>query len=660
MAVSHLEITQRQPFADGRAFGDAGAYERLDGTIGFAVDPLHAANRAIVDLDKAERDAQGRVHFRADFCLLQPVDPARGRRRLLLEVLNRGRKLAPRMINHAAVAPPSAVIDPGDGFLLRHGWTMAWCGWQWDVVRSPALRGLEAPMALEDGRPIVGRLVCEFQPNEPMADALLANRVHHPYPAADVDDPEAQLFERDWGDGDRRLIPRERWRFARDEGGRPVADETRVWLDGGFAPGRLYEVVYRTRISPVVGAGLLAVRDTASFLRYGDAAAANPAAGRIDHAYAFGMSQSGRFLRHFVYLGLNLDEAGRPVFDGLSIHVAGARRGEFNQRYGQPSVQYTANLGHLGPYLDDDQADPVTGRTDGLLRRQRELGGVPKIVATNTSAEYWRGDCSLAHTTLDGSADVEPPAGVRSYHFASTQHGLGVLPLIQVSDSDGARGAHGFNAVDYAPLLRAALINLDRWVTEGEEPPPSVVPRLSDGTAVPGAEALAGYHHIPGVEVPDPALLPRLRRLDVGPRADEGIGQYPVAKGEAYTTYVAAVDADGNEVRGLRMPDVSVPVATYTGWNPRHHESGGTGQIISMQGCTFPFTVTTEERQRTGDPRPSLVERYRDRADYLARVRIAADELVRQRYLLAEDVDLALAIAAERYDAFARTAATVP
>ncbi|MCA1724400.1 MAG: hypothetical protein LC748_09185, partial [Thermomicrobia bacterium] len=347
MAVTRLEIRARRPYAEGMTFGEAGAYERIDGTMHFAVDPAHPANALIVDLDRAARDDAGRVRFSADFCLVQPVDPAKANRRLLFEVLNRGRKLVPRMFNHAAPTPvPTEAIDPGDGFLLRHGWTLAWCGWQWDVIKSAALMGLDAPEALNDaGQPIAGQMLLQFQPNARSHNKLLADRIHQPYPTADVNDQDAVLTVRDWPDGPRTTIPRDRWQFARG-GTEPTPDDTHIWLGTEFTPGKVYEVIYRTRRCPVIGAGLLAVRDCAAFLRHSDAAE-NPCAGRINRAYAFGMSQSGRFLRHFLHLGLNVDEAGRTVYDGMNIHVAGARRGEFNHRYAQPSEMHAQMFGHL-------------------------------------------------------------------------------------------------------------------------------------------------------------------------------------------------------------------------------------------------------------------------------------------------------------------------
>ncbi|MHB8577291.1 MAG: alpha/beta hydrolase domain-containing protein [Dehalococcoidia bacterium] len=666
MAVTGLEVRSREPYEGGRTFDDGGAYERIDGVIRFALDPADAHNEAIVDLNLAPRDGQGLVAFVADFCLLQPLDPRRSARRLLFEVVNRGNRLAPRMLNRAATAPaPSERIQPGDGFLLRHGWTLAWCGWQWDVPQSPVVLGLKAPRAQRDGQPVEGRISVQFQPNRHIAEALLADRVHTPYPAAYLDDPEAELSVRERSDARRTLIPRARWQFAREVDGRRVPDATRVWLEGGFEAGRLYEVVYRTRECPVVGSGLLAVRDAASYLRYGGVEQGNPGAGAIDHAYGFGASQSGRFLRHFLSLGLNLDEQRRQVFDGLLIHIAGARRGEFNHRFAQPSVAGSPSFGYLPPFMGgegDERTDPRSGGNDGVFSRQRRLGGMPRVFSTNTAAEYWRGDASLMHTETDGAVvtrDVEPSADERIYLFAGTQHGPGELPLTKLNPLDGSRGLHAFNFVDYTPLLRAALLNLDAWASDGIEPPPSRFPRLADGTAAPRDEVLAAFRGIPGADVPDAALLPVISSIDLGPEAVRGVGRFPVELGRSYPVVVSAVDDDGNEIAGVRLPDIAAPVATNTGWNPRDPQTGGAGEIIGMRGSTLPFAATAEERRRGGDRRPAISERYRDREAYLTRVRAVAAELVAARYLLGEDEELAVALAATRYDAFAATAEAV-
>ena len=660
MAVEHLEVTNRRPFPFD--------YERIDGKLHFAVDPADTANERIVDLDKAPRDADGRVRFWADFVLLLPADPRRANKRLLYYVVNRGLRVGVPF-NHFAprlpTLPPTDDIDVGDGFLMKRGWTVAMCGWQWDVDRQPGLMGLEAPQALDkDGQPIKGRIAVAFQPNEPHAYHLLAHwplhpqpwrqaYFHKPYPAADIDQADAQLTVSNSRGGAQSVVPRSQWRFARVDGvnGQVVADDSHVWLQGGFQPGKWYEVIYTTRICPVVGTGMLATRDTVSWLRY-----EQPFGNHLDFTYGNGRSQCGRFLRQFVYEGLNLDEQGRQVFDGLIPHVAGARRGEFNQRYGQPSETSARGFGGQFPFASDELTDPVTGQTDGLLRRQRQLGGVPKIFTTNTSSEYWRVDCSLIHTDVTGTRDVEPPAEERIYLIAGHQHGSG-LPLRGNSTPIGARGANNFNMVDGITAERAILINLDRWVSEGVEPPPSAFPRLSDGTAVSREEALQQLAELPGLALLDANALPRLRRLDLGPDFDKGIARLPAVAGEPYLSYAPALDADGNERVGIRVPDVSVPVATYTGWAPRHEATGGAGQLLDMMGTTLPFAPTASEREASGDPRPSIGERYRDRDDYLAQARAAAQALAAERYILDEDVDFAVELAARRYDVLAPTLA---
>lgn len=659
MAVEHLEVTNRRSFPFD--------YERIDGKLHFAVDPTHAANERIVDLDKAPRDADGRVRFWADFVVLQPSDPGRGNKRLLYYVVNRGLRVGVPF-NHFAprlpTLPPTDDIDVGDGFLMKRGWTVAMCGWQWDVDRQPGLMGLEAPQALgSDGQPIKGRIAVAFQPNEPHSYHRLSHWplhpqpgrqsfLHQPYPAADVEEADAQLTVSDSRGGPQSIVPRGQWRFARVENGQVVPDDSHVWIQGGFQPGKWYEVIYTTRICPVVGTGMLATRDCVSWLRYD-----KPLGNQLDFTYGNGRSQCGRFLRQFLYDGLNLDEQGRQVFDGLIPHVAGARRGEFNQRYGQPSETSARGFGGLFPFASDELTDPVTGQTDGLLRRQRQLGGVPKIFTTNTSSEYWRVDCSLIHTDVTGTRDVEPPAEERIYLIASHQHGSGV-PLRGDTTPIGARGANAFNMVDGITAERAILINLDRWVSEGIEPPPSAYPRLSDGTAVSREAVLQQLAALPGLALLDTSLLPRLRRLDLGPEASNGIARLPAVTGEPYPSFAPALDADGNERAGIRVPDVSVPVATYTGWVPRHPSTGGEGQLLDMMGTTLPFAPTASERQAVGDPRPSIGERYRDREDYLAQARAAAQALAAARYILEEDVDFAVELAARRYDVLAPTLAS--
>lgn len=656
MAVSRLEVTSVRPFAGGEVFDGAGAYRQIDGLAHFAVAPDHPANDVITDLKLAPRDDAGLVRCVADFCILQPEDPERGRHRILFDVVNRGNPTALTNLNSA-----DRRLGAGNGFLMRQGYTVVWCGWQYDVPPdTPNLVGLTVPEALDaGGEPISGRISFAFQPHRVIYDHLLADRQHRPHPASDVNEPGAELTVREHQDGPARVIPREQWAFARLDGGAATPDDCYVSLESGFQPGRVYEVTYTTTGAAVVGLGLLTPRDLVSFLRYGSAAEGNPCAGDIRYAYAFGRSQSGGFLRRFLYSGLTQDESERPVFEGLIPLVAGSGRGEMNQRFGQPSTPPRATAGRIFPFHDTLQTDPDTGRVDGLLARLDAAGKTPKVFLTNTAAEYWSGHASLIHTTMDGTADLSPAGSVRIYHYAGTQHGPGRLALYDVEVRDGPRGQQPDNSVDYRPLLRAALVNLDRWVTEGRTPPPSCHPRLADGTAVPAERLEATFRAIPGVNFPE--HLKQVYRLDFGPEAHRGqIDRLPPAVGEPYPNFVPAVDADGNEVAGIRLPDVSVPVATSAGWNLRHPDSGGPGQIMPQIGSNIPFPATRADRAAAGDPRRSIEERYPSRADYLEQVRQAAEALVEQSYMLAEDLDGVVEQAAERYDAFAPQRAEAP
>ncbi len=651
MAVVSLEIKARQALAAGRGFGDVGRYAQLDGTAHFAVDPAHPLNHVIPDIDLAARAGDGRVHFSADIRILTPEDPRRGNHRLLFDVPNRGNRLAlstfngvPRPIN------PGAPTDPGNGFLMRQGFTVVWCGWQHDVPAAEGLMRVKVPEAHEAGRPVSGRLLVSFQPGAPSQVQLLSDRGHRPYPCNDLQDPNATLLVRDGDDAPPRPLPRSAWSFARLEAGGVVPDPNHVYLAAGFEPGKVYHVIYATTGAPVIGLGLLAARDTVAFLRHGGAGDGNPCAGDIRHAYAFGASQSGRYLRQFLYLGLNEDEAERLVFDGMLVHIAGGKRGgDFTQRFGQPSASLHPTMSNLFPFNEMASTDPVTGGSDGLLERLAARRRVPKIFFTNSSTEYWRGDASLIHTDAAGTQDVAPTASSRFYHFAGTQHSAGTLPLTDTNPVDGARGQQPLGSVDYNPLLRAALVAMDRWVSDGVEPPPSRYPLLADGTAVAPAQVQDAFAAIPGVGFP--AHPPQVVRLDFGADAARGIATtLPPAEGAPYPHFVPAVDADGNELSGIRLPDVTVPLATHAGWNLRHPQMGAPERLMSLMGATIPFPATRTDCAATGDLRRSIEERYPSKADYLEQVRREAQRLIDAGYLLAEDLAVVVDQAARRYD----------
>jgi Alpha/beta hydrolase domain len=647
MAVTAFEIKARSPFAQGTPFGDTGPYEQLDGTVHFAVDPNHPRNAEITDLKLAPRDAQGLVQCSADFRLLKPVNLQYGNRRLLLDIVNRGNPTVLTNFNSAV-----GRMEPGNGFLMRQGYTVLWVGWQDDVPTTSGLIRIQVPEAVDaGGQPLSGKIAVTFQPDARVFSQLLSDRLHRPHPAKDLNDRDATLTVQDHEDAPPQTIPRDQWSFARAEGDRVVPDANHIHLASGFLPGKVYQVVYTTAGAPVIGLGLIATRDMVSFLRYASAQEGNPCAGQIQYAYSFGRSQSGRFLREFLYAGLNEDEHDRLVYDGMIPLVAGGGRGEFNQRFGQPSNTNKYSVKNLFPFHDATQTEPESGRTDGLLARLSARGKVPKIFFINTSAEYWNGHAALIHTDLDGKRDHAPSDAVRVYHLTGTQHTPGNLQLTDTGTADESRGQQKPNSVDYRPLLRAALVNLDRWVTAGAPPPPSLHPRFDDGTAVPPAQTAATFQALPGVRFP--AHLRSIVRLDFGPGAHDGqTTLLPPKVGKPYPSLVSAVDEDGNELAGIRLPDITVPLATYTGWNLRHPDIGGPGQTLSLLGSTIPFPATQAERKAAGDPRPSIEERYPSKEDYLVRVKQAAEALVQQGYLLAEDVPTVTEQASQRYDLF--------
>jgi hypothetical protein len=652
VAVVTLDITRQSPFAEDQEFADVGPYQLLEGIAHFALDPMHPRNAAITDLALAPRDARGRVRFSAAFTMLQPRHPERGNRRVFFDVVNQGRKRALAYFNSAASPlDPAAPLTAGNGFLMRQGYTVVWCGWQADVPPTPGLMGLQAPEAVDSlGRPLTGKILCQFQADEGVPMFYLADRHHLPHPPVALNDPTATLLVRDHPNAPARPVPHEEWSFVQIE---DEAAPHYVSLEAGFEAGKIYQLVYTTQGSQVVGLGFAAVRDIVSFLKYGTATDGNPCAGTLDYAYAFGASQSGRFLRHLIYLGLHEDEQERMALDGLIPHIAGGMRGEFNLRFGQPSKDVCYIIPELFPFTDTPQTDPVTGHTDALLARMEARGKVPKVLFTNTSAEYWRGDAALTHTDLVHMTDAPESAAVRRYHFAGTQHGLGVFPPQTIRPTDGLRGQLPFNTVDYAPLLRAALTNLDRWVSTGALPPPSRHPRQADGTAVAPQTLSATFSHIPGVRFPPRTLY--ARRLDYGPETTQGRTlTLPAIEGEAYPAMVSAVDADGNEVAGIRLPDLTVPLATHTGWNLRHLDVGNADLVIGitggLAGWTLPFPATRDAQQATGDSRRPMTERYASRDDYLDQVRVAVQTLVEEGYLLKEDVLRVVEGAARRYD----------
>jgi Alpha/beta hydrolase domain len=570
----------------------ASGYERIVGTIHFAVDPGHPRNRVIVDLDAAKKNAAGRVEFSADLYILRPRDQARSNGVALVEVSNRGRIGLLNFFNRGpAESDPSKETDLGDGFLTQQGYTLVWVGWQFDVPRQAGLLTLDAPASS-----VSGVVRAEFTTNDRALEYTLADLAG--YSPSDPAAADGTLTVRDGPFGATTTIPRGQWRLR----GNNV-----VSIQGGFEPGRTYEVSYRAANLPVAAAGLAAFRDTASWIKYRPDATVS-----AKYAYTFGSSQSGRFLRTFLYYGFNSDEQGRQVFDAVIAHKAGTGRLSLNERGATPNARSMFNATRF-PFSDARQRDPNSGRTEGLLDNDRARQNQPKIFYTNTSVEYWGGGraAALVHTTLDGKSDLTPPANVRAYFLAGTQHTPARFPP-RVSS-----GQQIDNPVEFAWTLRALLTGMDRWVRQGTAPPSSQYPRLADGSLIAGDRV--AFPAIPGVA--SPRTIPAGRDSSV-----------------VWPLLVPQVDEDGNERAGVRAPVVAVPLGTYTGWNFRSPAIGAPTELVDLLGSAIPFARTRTAREAARDPRRSIEERYPSSDAYLARIREAAQKLVDGRYLLAEDL----------------------
>ena len=646
--VVRIEVTSRVDLVGGQPFGAAGPYEKLTGKILFAVDPSLPANRIIADIDRAPRNAAGKLEFSSDFFLIKPKQITKGNGAVLYEVSNRGGKGMLGFFNHASGSlDPSSAADMGDGFLMKQGFTLLWVGWQFDPPQRAGLVRVYPPTATENGKPIRGLVRSDFVVTEREADHSLADRDHAAYAVLDPKSPDNVMTVRDSVEAQRRIVPRDQWGFT--------ADRTKVHLTEKFEPNKIYEVVYTAENPPLVGLGPAAIRDTISMLKYKSADSWSIPAGAIRRAVGFGVSQSGRFLRTYLYYGFNRDEGNRKVFDGVMAHVAGAGRGSFNHRFAQPSRDGHPYLNFfyptdIFPFTDAAETDPVTGVTDGLLTHAGSPDLLPKVFYTNSEYEYWGRAASLIHTTPDGTSDVPLMDNVRIYLLTAGQHGPGPFPPTQTI------GQQRNNPLDYRWAMKALLLDMDRWIADGTPPPPSRYPHISDGTLV--APDRLRFPKVPGVTTT--TSVHRAYRADYGPRfTSEGIVTIePPRIGTAFPILVPQADADGNGVAGIRMPELAVPLATYTGWNLFNARSGPTDVISSMQGSYIPLARAAADRKRTGDPRQAIEERYHDKDQYLGLVSKAAQKLIGERVLLAEDLPVILKNAGRHWDYLVSTATT--
>ena len=613
--LTGIEIKSTKDVLGGKAWGNTGAYEELIGTAHFTVDPKAAANKNIPNIDKAPRNAKGMVEFSSDIYIDRPKDAARGNGVAFFEASNRGhRSLATTFSQpfRARTTPDEAQY--GDGTLFKEGFTLVWVGWQNSVDREPGLVGIDLPIAMENGKPVTGK-VNTFGFGAPWIVAkdsptLTLDNDTRRYTPADLNNPTDVLQVAGNVYDKPKVIPRDQWAFT--------PDGKSLTLKTGFKAGMRYDLIYTAKNTPVLGLGYTAQRDVASAFRYGKN---QPVQAKYE--YIYGASQTGRLLREYIYYGVNADEQGRETVDARWPQISGSARGDFINPFALADGQGIFT-GSMFPYSDVPQKDPVTGKTDGM-EMHMPASVIPKIIYTNTDVENTGGGrvAALLYTALDGKTVLTLPENVRVYMWASAQHGPSAFP-----PSRGATANLG-NPNNYSWGMRAIFEGMDAWVRKGVAPPANKYPSLADGTLVNHADLK--FPAIPGVQ--SPSVIPGGYRADLG---------------DAFTApklpfLVPAVDKDGNDTGGIRFPEIAVPLATYTGWNFRDPSTGSPTEIVPLAGSFMPFPLTKADRDKSGDPRLSVAERYPSREAYLAKVKASAEDLVKQRYVLAEDVDALVA-----------------
>ncbi len=586
-AVTKVEITEQSdlPIA---------GVERIQAIVHYALDPNNAANKSIVDLDKAPRNAKGMVEFAADLRILRMKDPKKRNGTMIVEAANRGHVSLPEIGVPGKTNPMRTAKDVGDPWLLQEGFTLAWVGWEFDMKPDPDLiKLLNVPVL----RGITGPVRAQVQVDAKTTTSSLADRGLAAYVVADM--KGGTMTVRDGYDGARQTIPRGDWHFT--------ADGTSVEYPKGFEPGRIYEVVYTGKDPVVAGVGMAAFRDYVSYAKK---------QGEIKYAMAYGPSQDGRFLRNFVRDGFNGDEQGKRAFDGVWAHIGGSGIGSFNVRFAQPSRTRWDYPTDLPPYTPD-----------GLLAKSRAAGVAPKLFLTNNSNEYWNSGGSLVHTTTDGKREIPPPADARIYYVAGTQHE-------SASAAPTAAVQYPWNNMQVRWFMNAMVIAMNDWITKGVEPPPSRYPSVAELTDLAGLKLpkLTGVH--------PPARVYRPRTLDFGPDfLTKGIVSFePPKAGALLVALVPQVNDDGNEIAGVHLTQLTVPLGTYTGWNLRQAKIGASDATYVNIGSTFPFALTKADREAAHDTRRSIEERYKSEADFLARTQLAAHDLAKQRFILNRDI----------------------
>ena len=560
-----------------------------------------------------------------DMLILKPIDMQRGNQTIFYDVVNRGNQALRVNFGAERSNNPTTLAHAGDGFMMRQGYTLVWSGWQGDVLPVGGRLTTSFPVAKNpDGSPIKRTITTEFVFQKPSFSVPLSfdreSLDVKPYPAVEESMSKARLYRRAGTHAQRELVSADEWSFARcPDGKTKTASNADICLAAGFSPNFIYELTYEARDPIVMGLGFAATRDLISFLRY-NASDANPLVDKEMKTprwvIGFGSSQSGRFLKDLIYQGFNQDEAGRIVFDGAIPHISASRRTFTNYEFAMPGRFSTGLEGHFipgdeFPFTYETLTDPISKKTDGWLMRCRQQKACPKIMHWDSGTESWQGRNSLVVGDPLAKKDVPIPDNVRLYYFSSTQHGPTDKP-------DRGMCQQLTNPLSYMETQRALIVALHAWVSKDVPPPPTRYPRISDGTLVSPQQTVQGFPNVPGVR-----YLGRPNDLSIN---DGTIQPANHVKGKEYPLLVPKVDKDGNEIAGVRAVALQVPLATHAGWNLRA-KGFIEDELCYLNGQYIPFAKTKEEREKTGDPRLSIEERYKDQSRLCAAASATPREL---------------------------------
>jgi hypothetical protein len=641
--LTHFHVESRTPFAGGKEFGAIGAYEYWTGKADFAIDPTTAAQSEIIDLAFANKSADGLVHFSCDVSILAPRDPKKGNGILLHEINNRGGKLLLSFFNDAAGS--NTPRDAGNGYLFEQGYTLLWCGWNAELQPGSGRLLLYPPSKSEQGEPITGLVRYEWTPEIAGRIVAIAGAHHGAYPPTENGLKNSTLTWRLRPSDPRVVIPRTQYRLrtmpnleASAETSGASLPVVELELPAGLQKGYLYELIYEATDPIVSGVGFAAVRDLTSALKHAENMESPLALPKrkFQFAIGFGVSQSGRFLREMLYSGFNRDEKDRIVFDGLIPHVAGAGMGSFNHRFAQPTAFATPFQKadwHVDrfPFAYETQRDPISSKTDGLLRREKQ-SDLPKIMHTQSATEYWSRGGSLVHTDPLGKVDAKVPENVRIYAFGGTQHSPATYP-------PGLGDAQTLaNPGDYRPMLRGLLKAMSNWLRDGTAPPPSLYPRIDQKQLGTLSQTVKSFPAIPTVRLPESMMIPSY--FDLGPRWEKQgiIDTLPPKPKAVYGALTPLVNEDGNEIGCLLPPEVAVPLATHTGWSLRSREAGAQDQIVGLVGSYILFPLVAAEASERGDSRRSIEERYGSLDEFTEQLKRECQRMAQAGYLLEDEI----------------------